>query len=55
VWSFIEPHFFIFCGIIWNKIFLPGETAQKKVEGYLLSIGVSSNEITSIRNIFLGE
>lgn len=34
---------------------LEGATTQEKVEGYLLSIGVTAEEIDSIRNIFLGE
>ncbi len=32
-----------------------GDTTQKKVEGYLLSIGVTSEEIATIRQIFLEE
>ena len=32
---------------------LPGATLREKVEGYLLSIGVTSEEIASIRQIFL--
>ena len=32
-----------------------GETTQKKVEGYLRSIGVTNKEIASIREIFLEE
>lgn len=34
---------------------LKGETLQEKAEGYLLSVGVTAEEIASIRNIFLGE
>ena len=34
---------------------LSGATMQEKVEGYLLSIGVTAEEIASIRHIFLGE
>jgi len=33
---------------------LSGATMQEKVEGYLLSIGVTAEEIASIRHIFLG-
>ncbi len=33
---------------------LPGNTLSAKVEGYLLSIGVTQQEIASIRTIFLG-
>lgn len=33
---------------------LPGSTLSAKVEGYLLSIGVTQEEIASIRQIFLG-
>lgn len=32
---------------------LEGDTMQEKAEGYLLSIGVTANEIASIKNIFL--
>lgn len=32
-----------------------GNNTREKVEGYLLSIGVTAEEIASIRNIFLGE
>lgn len=34
---------------------LDGATTREKVEGYLLSIGVTEAEIASIRSIFLGE
>ena len=34
---------------------LDGDTTQEKVEGYLLSIGVTAEEIANIREIFLGE
>ena len=34
---------------------LPGNTFQEKVEGYLLSVGVTAQEIQNIRTIFLGE
>jgi hypothetical protein len=34
---------------------LEGNTTQEKVEGYLLSIGVTDEEIANIREIFLGE
>ena len=34
---------------------LEGASTQAKVEGYLLSIGVTAEEIASIREIFLGE
>lgn len=34
---------------------LNGDTTQQKIEGYLLSIGVSSEEIAQIREIFLGD
>ena len=34
---------------------LEGNTTQEKVEGYLLSIGVTNEQIASIREIFLGE
>ena len=34
---------------------LEGATTQEKVEGYLLSIGVTAEEIASIRHIFLEE
>lgn len=30
------------------------DTMEQKVEGYLLSIGVTAEEIASIRHIFLG-
>ncbi len=33
---------------------LAGDTMQQKVEGYLLSIGVTAEEIAAIRRIFLG-
>ena len=33
---------------------LPGATMKDKVEGYLLSIGVTETEIAGIRSIFLG-
>ena len=33
---------------------MEGDTTQEKVEGYLLSIGVTAEEIASIRNIYLG-
>ena len=33
---------------------LSGNTMQQKVEGYLLSIGVTAEEIAAIRHIFLG-
>mgnify|MGYP003311150284 CR=1 FL=1 len=32
---------------------LNGDSLQDKVEGYLLSIGVTAEEIENIRNIFL--
>lgn len=34
---------------------LEGATTQEKVENYLLSVGVTADEIASIRRIFLGE
>ena len=34
---------------------LDGANTQEKVEGYLLSCGVTADEIASIRNLFLGE
>ena len=34
---------------------LPGETMSEKAEGYLLSIGVTAEEIASIRRIHLSE
>ena len=33
---------------------LPGNSTKQKIEGYLLSIGVTVEEIESIRNIYLG-
>ena len=33
---------------------LEGDTLQQKTENYLLSIGVTAEEIASIREIFLG-
>lgn len=33
---------------------MEGNTMQQKVEGYLLSIGVTAEEISAIRTIFLG-
>jgi hypothetical protein len=32
---------------------LEGDTTQERVENYLLSIGVTAEEIASVRNIFL--
>jgi hypothetical protein len=34
---------------------IEGDSTKEKVENYLLSIGVTAEEIESIRNIFLGE
>lgn len=36
-----------------NISILYGNTTQEKVENYLLSIGVTAEQISNIRNIFL--
>ena len=35
-----------------NLKLLPGDNMQEKIEGYLISIGVTSEEITNIKNIY---
>ena len=42
-------------GFLEKLLALEGETLQQKVEGYLLSAGVTAEEIATLKNIFLGD
>ena len=44
-----------FAGLTTMLSMYEGATTQEKAENYLLSIGVTADEIASIRRIFLGE